>query len=181
MLASLAAIAVALASEPKKSGLPQLHQPDFAPQLIWLVLTFGVLFFLMAKVALPRVACVIEERRNRIKRDLDEADRLKGETEVALAAYEQSLASARSSANGIAKTLREKLGSEVDAERAKVDGQMSQRIADAEKRIADVKTKAMAEVGQIAADTAEAIVTQLTGKPASKGEVAQAVKAVAGS
>lgn len=180
MLAGLATMAVALAAEAKGSGLPQLNPHDFAPQLIWLVATFGVLYLLMAKVALPRVGSVIEDRRQRIQRDLDEAARLKTDTEKALAEYEASIAAARARAGGIAKEIRDKLASEVEAERAKVDKQVSARLNEAERRIADMKSKAMAEVGQIAAETAEAIVSQLTGKPTSKDEIRQAVKLVAG-
>ena len=182
MLASLATFAVLLAAEAakKEGGLPQLNPHDFAPQLIWLALTFGALYFLLSKVALPKVGGVIEARRQRIQRDLDDATRLKGETEQALATYEASLASARTRAGGIAKDMRDKLATEVDGQRATVEKQVGSRLADAERRIADMKSKAMTEVGQIATDTAEAIVAQLTGKPVSKDEVRQAVKLVAG-
>lgn len=180
MLAGFATFAAVLAGEAKGGGLPQLNPNDFAPQLIWLALTFGVLWFLMAKVALPKVGGVIEARAQRIQRDLDEAVRLKGETEQALADYEASLASARGRASGIAKDIRDKLTTEVDAERGKVEKQVASRVADAEKRIKDMKIRAMTEVGQIASDTAEAIVAELLGKPAAKEAVAGAVKAVLG-
>jgi F-type H+-transporting ATPase subunit b len=180
MLASFVSFAVALAGE-AKAGLPQLNPADFAPQLIWLALTFGALWFLMSKIALPRVACVIEERAQRIQRDLDEAQRLKAETERAIADYEASLSSARGRASGIAKEIRDKLTAEVDAERSKVERQMASRLADAEKRIVDMKARAMQEVGQIASDTAEAIVSELQGQPARKDEIAGAVKTVMGS
>lgn len=180
MLASFATFAVVLAGDAKGGGLPQLNPADFAPQLFWLALTFGLLWWLMAKVALPKVGAVIEDRAQRIQRDLDEAGRLKAETEKALADYEASLASARTRASGIAKEIRDKLAAEVEVERTKVEGQVASRVADAEKRISDMKSRAMAEVGQIASDTAEAILAELQGKPAAKDEVAGAVKAVLG-
>ena len=180
MLSSLAAVAVALAAEAKGGGLPQLNPHDFAPQIIWLVISFGVLYVLLAKVALPQVGGVIEDRRQRIQSDLDEAQRLKSETEKALADYEASIASARSRAGGIAKDMRDKLATETEAERGKVDKLVAGRLGDAERRIGDMKTKAMSEVGQIASDTAEAIVAQLTGKPAAKDEIRQAVALAAG-
>lgn len=179
MLASFASFAVALAGE-AKGGLPQLNPNDFSPQLFWLALTFLLLWWLMAKVALPKVGGVIEERAQRIQRDLDEAQRLKGETEKALADYEASLAAARNRASGIAKEIRDKLTAEVEAERSKVEKQVASRIADAEKRISDMKTRAMNEVGQAAADTAEAIVAELQGKAPAKDEISGAVKSVMG-
>lgn len=181
MLASFATLAVALAGDAKSGGgLPQLNVNDFAPQLFWLAVSFGVLWWLMANVALPKVGSVIEERSQRIQRDLDEAQRLKGETEKALADYETSLASARARASGIAKEIRDKLATEVEAERTKIDKQVASRLVDAEKRITDMKSRALTEVGQIATDTAEAIVAELQGKPATKDEVTGAIKAVMG-
>ena len=182
MLTGLATFAVALAGDAKSGGgLPQLNPRDFAPQLFWLAVTFGALWWLMAKVALPRVGGVIEERAQRIQRDLDESARLKGETEKALADYEASLASARNRASSLAKDIRDKLTAEVDVERGKVEKQVAARVLDAEKRIADMKTRAMKEVGQAAADTAEAIVAELQGRPAGKDEIAGAIKAVMGN
>jgi F-type H+-transporting ATPase subunit b len=136
--------------------------------------------FLLTKVALPRVGGVIEERAQRVARDFSEAERLKLEADKALTDYETSLASARSRAGGIAKEIRDRLAADVEAERGKVEAQVNGRIEDAERRIADMKSRAMAEVGQIATETTEAIVTQLTGKSVSPAEVSAAVKASSG-
>jgi len=72
--------------------MPQLELHDFAPQLIWLVISFVTLYLIMARVALPRIANVLEERRDRIASDLDKAEQLKRKTDEAIAAYEESLA-----------------------------------------------------------------------------------------
>src|SRR5262245_18500350 len=128
MLASIAVMAVALAGDPKSGGLPQLNANDFAPQLIWLAISFALLFFLLSKVALPRVGGVIEAREERIQRDLSEAERFKRETEKALADHESSLASAHARAGSIAKGIRDKLAAEVEGERAKIEKQITGRI-----------------------------------------------------
>ena len=100
---------------------PPLDPDTFVPQLVWLALTFGLLYVLLRRVVLPRVGEVIEERADRIKRDLEQAEKLKAETEAALANYEQALAEARAKSNAIAKSMRDKLTAEVDKERAKVE------------------------------------------------------------
>ena len=64
---------------------PPLDPGTFAPQLIWLALTFGLLYLILKRVVLPRVGEVIEERGDRIKRDLAQAEKLKADTEKALA------------------------------------------------------------------------------------------------
>jgi F-type H+-transporting ATPase subunit b len=161
MPASLAVMAAAAAEA--KSGLPQLNVPDFAPQIIWLAISFGVLYFLLSRFTLPRIGEVIEKRQQRIQRDLGEAQRLKTETENALNAYEQALATAKTNAGGIAKQTRDKLAAEVEAQRQKVERQLAQTQTDAEARIAKTKAGAMAQVDQIANETAAAIVDRLIG------------------
>jgi F-type H+-transporting ATPase subunit b len=181
MLASLAALAAAgAAAADKKGGLPQLHVPDFPPQLIWLALTFGVLYIVLARVALPRIGEVIEERRDRIQRDLDEAERLKIETEKALAAYEQALAAARGKAMAIARETRDRLAGEAEQERARVEAQVAAKLAEAEKRISDMKTKALTQVNEIATEIAGAIVAKLIGAEVSADEVRHALQPMPG-
>ena len=155
--------------------MPQLELHDFAPQLIWLVISFVTLYLIMARVALPRIADVLEERRDRIASDLDMAEQLKRKTDEAIAAYEQSLAEARNKAHAIAQETRDKLTSEVDAERAQVEEQIADKTSKADARIAEAKTKALTHVNEVAADTAEAIVTRLIGGKLTKKEVSQAV------
>lgn len=163
--------------EGKSGGLPQLHAPDFAPQLFWLAVTFVLLYWVMSKIALPRIGEVIEERRDRIQRDLAAAERLKGETEKALEGYEKALADARSSASAIARQTRDNLNAEVDKERKAIEDQLARKLSDAEAAIAATKTKALASVKDIAGDTVTAIVGALTGATASKDEVDRALKA----
>ncbi len=157
---------------------PPFDPATFAKQLFWLALSFGALYFLMARIALPRIGEVIEERRDRIQRDLDEAARMKSETDAALKAYEQSLADARGKAQGLAKETREKLAAETDAERHRVEAQLNQKLAETEKRIAETKTRALASVDEIASSTAADVVATLTGKQATADEVRQALAKV---
>jgi F-type H+-transporting ATPase subunit b len=154
---------------------PPLDPTTFAPQLIWLALTFGLLYLILKRVVLPRVGEVIEERGDRIKRDLAQAEKLKADTEKALANYEQALGDARAKAGAIAKGLRDALTGEVDKERAKVEALTAAKLADAERRIADTKAKALASVGDIASEVAGVVVARLIGTEPTKDEVKRAL------
>ncbi len=157
--------------------MPQLQLADWAPQLIWLAITFILLYVLMARVALPGIESVLDKRRGRIDSDLDEAAQLKQRTEEAIAAYEQALAEARAKSHAIAQEMRDALKSEMDAERAKLDEQVSAMTDQAESRIAAAKDEALTHIDAIAGETAEALVEQLIGV---KPDKAQLDKAVAG-
>ena len=161
--------------------MPQLDFSSWPPQLIWLAISFVALYFLMARVALPRIANVLEQRRDRIASDLDEAERLKGESEDAIASYEAALAEARGKAHAIAAETRVKLNAALEAERAEVDKKIAARTAKAEARIAEVRTSAIGEIDAAAADTAAEIVKALIGGKPAKAEIAAAVKAARGA
>ena len=154
---------------------PPLDPGTFAPQLVWLALSLGLLYLLLKRVALPRVGEVIEERADRVRRDLQQAEKLKADTEAALANYEQALSEARAKANATAKGMRDKLTAEVDKERAKVEAAIAAKLAEAERRIAETKTRALTSVGDIAGEVAGAIVSRLIGKEVSKDEVKKAL------
>src|SRR5262245_15104474 len=158
-----------------KKAFPPLDPSSFVPQLFWLAIAFVLLYLLLKRVALPRVSEVIEERRERIDRDLAKAESLKAETEQALASYERALGEARARANALAKDAQAKLTAEMDAERSKLDAQIARQVADAEARIAQTKARAMAGVGEIAGETAGAIVAKLIGREVSQDEVRRAL------
>jgi F-type H+-transporting ATPase subunit b len=155
--------------------MPQLDYLDWAPQLVWLAISFAALYLIMARLALPRIATVLEERRDHIATDLDQAEQLKKQTEEAIAAYEQALAEARARAHAIAQETRDKLGAEVEAERAEVEATLAETLAEAEARIQASKDTALAHVDEVAAETAEMIVKQLVGGKVTKAEVKSAV------
>lgn len=155
--------------------MPQLELHDFAPQLIWLAISFIALYIIMARVALPRIATVIEERRDRIASDLDRAAQLKQETDEAIAAYEEALANAKARAFAIAQETRQKLADEVEAEKSEAEKQIAEKLAAAEKRIEDAKNAAMSKVNDVAAGAAESIIQELIGAKTTKAELKQAV------
>lgn len=157
--------------------MPQLDFSTYPSQIIWLVITFTALYLLMARVALPRIATVLEERRDRIANDLDEAERLKRDTDTAIANYEAALAEARARAHEIAQATREKLSAEIDAERGRVDDELAAKATAAEEIIGAAKTRALTEIGNVATETAEAIVKTLVGGRWTKDKISAAVDA----
>jgi F-type H+-transporting ATPase subunit b len=158
---------------------PPFDPATYASQLFWLAISFGALYLLVSRVALPRIGAIIENRNNRIAADLAEAGRLKNESEAAVAAYEQVLAEARQNAHGIGQKSRDAVKAEIDAHRRGIEAGLQQKLAAAEGRIAEVKASALAEVDAIAREATETMVEVLLGAGAEKAEVAEAVKAAA--
>jgi F-type H+-transporting ATPase subunit b len=156
--------------------MPQLNPIDWAPQLIWLAITFGILYVLMKRVALPRIGGVIEMRAARIASDLENADRSRRATQEAIAAYEQALAEAKARAHALAQAGRNALNEELAAERAELDRVLAASAAEAETRIEGAKASALKEVNAVAVEAAGAIVRRLIGVAPSARELATAVE-----
>jgi len=159
-----------------KGAFPPFDSSTFASQLVWLVITFVLLYALMAKVALPRVGSIIAQRQNRIDDDLAQANAFKAQSDAALAAYEKALADARARAQAMASEMRDKQAAEAEASRKKLEDQLNAKLAEAEKVIAGTKQAAMANVRNIAADAARAIVERLIGTVPADSAVVAAVK-----
>jgi F-type H+-transporting ATPase subunit b len=158
-------------------GFPPFESSTFASQLVSLVIAFVALYLIVSRIALPRVGSVIDARQNAIEGDLAQAQKLKDESDAALKAYETELATARSRAQAIGNETREKLNAAAEAERKKLEDQLTGKLAAAEKQIAATRETAMSNVRGIAADTAGAIVQRLTGVLPDGKTVSSAVDA----
>jgi F-type H+-transporting ATPase subunit b len=153
---------------------PPFDASNFASQILWFAITFVALYLLLSRVAIPQIGSIIDKRKSRIEGDLREAERLRGETDKAVAAYEQALADARKNAHGIAEETRSSIKADLDAKRKVVEDDLSKKVAEAEARITTDKNEALGRVSEIASETAAALVTQLTGE-ANQAEVNAAV------
>ncbi len=159
--------------------MPHFDATTFASQLFWLAVTFVTLYILMSKVALPRISDILEERQRRISDDLDMAERLKAETEAAIATYEKALAAARTSAQAEISRAMEANAAEAAARHAEMDAVLAAKITESEARIHAARHEALAEVNGIAADVAAAIVERIADVKADADTVAPVVAAVA--
>ena len=157
-------------------AFPPFDPQTFGSQLFWLAITFGLLYYLMAKVALPRIGTILEERNDRIADDLAEAEKLKLETDEAIAAYEQALGEARKKAHGIGHAARDKAKAKIEANRERIEADLGGKMKAAEAEIATMANAALADIDSIAGAAAEALVEALVGG-AGKAEIAEAVDA----
>jgi F-type H+-transporting ATPase subunit b len=156
--------------------MPQLDVATFAPQLIWLVITFVVLYVLMAKVGLPRIGGAIAARRARIDGDLEKAAQLKNETEAVIAAYEKALTEARMQAQITLRETTEQLNAQSAERQRKVVEELGRETAAAERRISDAKQQALGSLREIAIGATREAAQKLTGVGLDATRAASAVE-----
>ncbi len=156
-------------------AFPPFATETFAGQLLWLVITFALLYILLSKLVLPRLTGIIENRRAMIAKDLDDAAAMKTRAEEAGASYEKALAEAKGRAQALAQETRAKLSAESDAKRKALEADLNSRLAESEATIAARKAEAMSHVREIARDTASAIIERLTGRAPAPQSVESAL------
>ena len=142
---------------------PPFDETTFFSQIFWLVATFGIFYYVMAKFALPRVAGILESREDKIAGDLAECERLNSEIEEAENNYQQKRAEAHDKAHEIIRSNRESMNQEILEKKENAETQLSQKLQEAETRIDEIKNKALTNVDEIATNTARELVVSLIG------------------
>ena len=146
--------------------MPQLDfgNPLIIAQLVWLLIIFGLLYYIMAVYALPRVESVLEERRRRIEGDLEAAQTMKTEAEAAMAAHQAATMKARAEAQAAIAGAVASANAEAQARAEVLAARLAEQIAAADARIDTARNAAMGALREVATDTTQALLTRLTGQ-----------------
>ena len=146
-----------------EGAFPPFQTENFAPQLVWLALIFGVLYLLMSAVALPRVARILGTRQTRIAGDLDASRDMQTKAQAAAAENDATLRRKREEAQTIGRDAQQKVAADIAAQRASAEKKFADEVAAAEARILAAKSQALGNVENIATEAAASIIEKLTG------------------
>lgn len=150
------------------AGMPQLEFSTFPNQIFWLLVTLVVIYFVLSRIALPRIAAVLAERQGTITNDIAAAEELKQKAADAEVAYNQALADARAEASRIVAETKAGIQADLDKEIQKADKKIAAKAAESEAAIAEIKAGALASVKDVAKSTAKEIVGAFGGKADAK-------------
>lgn len=158
--------------------MPQFDPAVWVPQLIWLAITFVVLYLLMSRVALPRVSEVLEEREVRINESLRKAERLRLNAEDAIASYEKTIADVRAKAAEEVRAAREEAAAESAKRNAELNERLTAQISAAEQRINLARNAAIAGLRDVAVTVSGAAIERLIGQQVDQKSLASVVDSV---
>ena len=149
-------------------GMPQLDFTNWGNQIFWLLVTLVVIYVVLSRIALPRIAAVLAERQGTITNDIAKAEELKAQAVEAEEAYNKALADARAEASRIVAETKAEIQADLDAATAKADAEIAAKAAESEKAIAEIRAGAVESIQAVATDTASEIVAALGGKADAK-------------
>lgn len=159
--------AFALAQEAETKGMPQLdfHNPLTISQIVWMAIIFAMLYLLLTLWALPQVDQVLNERSSRIAADLETARTAKAEADAAAVELGEATRRAHAEAQAAIAAALAQAKETAAAEAAQFNQRLETQLAAAEQRIAEARAGAMGALRQVAAETAQALLGRLTGRP----------------
>jgi len=157
----IAGLAMPMSAQAAGAGLPQLDISTWPSQLFWLVVLFTAGYILMAKFVTPRIGSVLEERRAKLDEDLGKARSASEDAARIRAEYEADLDAARSAAAETAKQAAAEATKQAEASDAKIAKKLAEKVAKAEAKLATARSEAMANLNNVAAEAALAVVAQL--------------------
>ncbi|WP_149588753.1 F0F1 ATP synthase subunit B' [Tabrizicola flagellatus] len=151
----------ATAEAGKAVGMPQLDFSTWPNQIFWLLVTLVVIYFVLSRIALPRIGAVLADRKSTITNDLAAAEELKQKAVEAEKSYNEALANARTEAAKIVAQARAEIQKDLDAATAKADAEIAAKAAESEKTIAEIRDGAAQAVSEVARDVAAELVAAL--------------------
>jgi len=159
-----------------EAGMPQLDPTYWASQGFWLILIFTLLYLALSKLFIPKIKNSIDDRENRIKDDLDEAQKLKEVAEEKLKEYEISIENAKKDVQKILFESKNKLNSEIQKKKKTFKKEIETEIDNAEKEIESFKKDSLESISKISEEITSKIIENISGEPMNQSSVKATVQ-----
>jgi F-type H+-transporting ATPase subunit b len=163
---------------PGHGGFPPFDTTTYPSQIFWLAITFAILLAFLWRFVVPRIGGTLFERKQRIARELAQAEEDRREADQAWTTYQNTLIEARQRARTLIEENRSQVRANVERAEKAADTEADQALADAEARLARLRAEAREHIRRAAQDAAAGIVERLIGESVSPDEAAQAIAAV---
>ena len=159
-----------------EAGMPQLDPTYWASQGFWLILIFTLLYLALSKLFIPKIKNSIDDRENRIKDDLDEAQKLKEVSEAKLKEYEISIEKAKKDVQKILFESKNKLNSDIQNKKKTFEKEIETEIENAEKEIESFKKDSLESISKISEEITSKIIENISGEPMNQSSVKATVQ-----
>ena len=157
------------------AGMPQLDSTYWASQAFWLVLIFTLLYLVLSKMFIPKIKESLDDRENKIKDDLDEAQKLKFVAEEKLREYEITIEKTKKEAQRVIFESKNKLSFEIQNKKKEIEKEIDAEVKNAEKEIENLKKDSLISISTISEDMASKVIEMVSGEPLNQSSIKAAV------
>ena len=159
----------------ESGGMPQLNPKFWISQIFWLTITFGILYFALSKLILPKISTNLEMRKSQIVENIEAAEKQREESELKIAEYEKIVLNSKNEAKNYIKKNKEKLLKSINLKKETLDKELNLEINKAEKEIKELRDKAPEKINMIAIETSKDILQQLIGAEVNNSSISAIV------
>lgn len=158
--------------------MPQIAQlgETYASQIFWLIIFFGLAFFIVGRGMVPKVMDTVASRDKQIADDFAAAEHARRDADVQEEAWRARENARRTEAQAVIAEARAKAALATEGRMGEVQRGLDQRLAEAEARIAQSLAAASAEIENVATDAARDVVARVAGITVDDYAAREAVK-----
>ncbi len=161
-----------------EAGMPQLDPTYWASQVFWLAIIFSSIYFLIAKIFIPKIKSNIDAREDKIRKDIEEANLLKEEADKKLKKYNALIEEAKVNAKKIISDSRKKLNEDVQMKKNQIEKEIQKEIKNAEKEIQKFKISSSNKVGLISEEIVSNVIKDIFGEDLNKSSIKATVSEI---
>ena len=159
-----------------EAGMPQLDPKYWASQAFWLILVFTILYISISKFYLPKIKNNLNDRENRIKDDLEDANKFKELSELKLKEYEKILEDAKKEVIKIQIESKNILDKDIKSKKESIEKEIEKEIINAQKEIKDLKKSSVSDIQKISENIASNIIETISGDKLNESSIKASVE-----
>jgi len=160
----------------ESGGMPQLNPEFWVSQIVWLVLTFGILYIVLSKLILPKISDNLESRKSQILENIETAETQREESEKKLKEFEKIILESKLEAKNYFKEARQKILEDINNKRVALEKDIDNEISAAEQEVNNLKITSSEKIKNIAVETSSELIKQLIGEEANSSSISAIVE-----
>ena len=169
-------VLVSSAQSGESGGMPQLNPEFWISQIVWLVLTFGVLYIVLSKLILPKISENLESRKSQILENIETAESQREESEKKLKEFEKIILESKLEAKNYFNEARQKILDDINSKRLALEKDIDEEISAAEQEVNNLKIGSHEKIRNIAVETSSELIKQLIGEEANNSSISAIVE-----
>ena len=169
-------VLVASAQSGESGGMPQLNPEFWVSQIVWLILTFGILYIVLSKLILPKISDNLESRKSQILENIETAETQREESEKKLKEFEKIILESKLEAKNYFNEARQKILEDINNKRVALEKDIDNEISAAEQEVNNLKIASSEKIKNIAVETSSELIKQLIGEEANSSSISAIVE-----
>ena len=169
-------VLVSSAQSGESGGMPQLNPEFWVSQIVWLILTFGILYIVLSKLILPKISDNLESRKSQILENIETAETQREESEKKLKEFEKIILESKIEAKNYFNEARQKILEDINNKKVALEKDIDNEISAAEQEVNSLKITSSEKIKKIAIETSSELIKQLIGEDVNNSSISAIVE-----